>query len=140
MRECMRYQCKFSCLHFYLWCTHSVKALCTSGPAPGYHWVGFLSSVTEVPWLKRHQFWLLARSLSRTASSCFSLSSLLAFFFLHASFLSSLVAFSHTIPFSFAFGSVSRLKFRASLLSLLKHFTPFCHSLCSFPLLGPSAS
>lgn len=52
----------FSSVRFYLWCTHSVKALSTSVPSPGYHWVRFLSAGTKVPLLKLHQFWLLAWS------------------------------------------------------------------------------
>ena len=129
----------FSSLHFYSWCTHSVKALCTSGSSPGYHWVGSPSSVSKLPLLKLCRFCLLAWSLSRTASLWSSLhpSCLLSFSFMLA-FFHPLQLFR--ILFSFCFSSVSHLKFRASLPPLLKHFTPLCHSLRSFPLLGADAS
>lgn len=85
----LRVQIFFSSLHFYSWCTHSVQALCTSRPSPGYRSVEFLSSGTEAPWLKLLRFWLLARSLSRTASSWSShypLFILLSFVFMLACF------------------------------------------------------
>lgn len=61
-----------------------------------------------------------------------SLSSLLAFLFLLISFFSFLIGFSHALPFSFLFSSVSCLKFTASLPSLLKHLTPVCYILRFF--------
>lgn len=108
--------------------------------SPGYCWVTFLSSVPKVPLLKLHRFWLLAWSLRRNASSWSSLYPPCVLSF------SVMLAFFHPLqPFLILFLSpfllaVSLIWGGASLPSPSKHFTPFCHWLCSFPLLGADAS
>lgn len=87
-------QISFSSLHFcFAFCIHSIKALCTSSPPPGYCWVRFLFSINKVPLLKTHHFWLFG--LQNCSFMELNLSSLLTFLFLHVSFIPhSLFSFS----------------------------------------------